>query len=219
MHRSALRLRLCCQSKLHWSLYNPLVRRLSSASTVPVVNSDEQVIEKLEPWQDKSGKALAIKEGDDKGIIVDDLSATLEAHRASNRAAVIRKIILRADDSPGPIRRPLQSEESNNGSEVKHTHKVKQSRPRQIWPADSVQAKERYGKTGTADGFVKKVDAFDYTGVVQWPKQSWKLSHDSDDLLMQRPWLAYMETTSEDCLERYVLETHRKCGSLMNIIA
>lgn len=210
MHRSALRLRFHHQSNLRWYFYNIQARRLSSAGTVPAVNSDKQFIENLEPWQDTSGKALARREKNAKDITVDDLFGTLEAHRASNRAAVIRKIRLRADHFQGPILRPSLGEGGNGGSEVKQTDEAKQNEHWPMWPADSVQAKRRYGKTGTK-GFVKKTDPLEYNGVVQWAKQSWKLRHSSEDLIMERPWLAYMDTTSEDCLERFVLENHRKC--------
>lgn len=179
---------------------------------VPVGSSDKQAIEPLESWQDSSGKALARREKDSKDIIVDDLSATLEAHRASNRAAVIRKIKLRTSDIAGPVLRPLLSTSDDGGGVATEIHEAneeaKEDEPHQMWPADSVQAKERYGKTGSR-GFLKKTDPLEYTGVAQWPKQPWDISHSSKDLPMQRPWLAYMGTTDDDYLERFVLENHR----------
>ena len=205
MHRSALRLRSCCRPRLRRSFYNIHVQRLSSAGNVPAANSDEQAIESLEPWQDFSGKVLARREKDRKNIIVDDLSATLEAHRASNRAAVIRKIQYGTSDLAPPFLRLSLGESGNGGNEAKKTHEASENKPHQTWPADSVQAKERYGKTGSR-GFVKKADPLEYTGVAQWPKQPWKINHSSGDMPMQRPWLAYTETMNEDYRERYVLE-------------
>lgn len=173
---------------------------------MPVAYSDKQVIETLEPWPDSSGKALARRELGAKDIIVDDLAATLEAHRASNRAAVIRKVKPRAIDPAGPILRPLLGMGVDGGSKVKKTHEGKEHEPDQMWPADSVQAKERYGKSGS-NVFVKKTDPLEYTGVAQWPKQPWKIKQGFKDIMsMQRPWLAYMETTNEDYLERLTNE-------------
>ena len=208
MHRSTLRLRPCSLTKPRPFSLNIYSQGLSSAATVPVVSSDQQTVEEsLETWHDKSGKALAIRERDTKDVIVEDLSATLEAHRASNRAAVIRKI--RVQDCQY-LRSSLDN--SDRGSEVEMIHeakeKAKEDEPPQMWPADSIQAKERYGVTGTT-GFFKKTDPLEYTGVAQWPKQPWKIKHSSKDMPMQRPWLAYMGTTNEDYLKRFVLESHR----------
>ena len=182
---------------------------------MPVVTSDEQAVEPLKPWQDSSGKALFRREKDTKDIIVDDLSATLEAHRASNRAAVIRKIGVQKGDLPVPYLRPLL-DKGDGGGEVEETHEVKkeakEDEPHQMWPADSVQAKELYGKTGSR-GYSKSTGSLEYTGATQWPKQPWKISHSSKDMPMQRPWLAYMGATNEDYLERFVLESRRDAVS------
>lgn len=174
---------------------------------MPATKSDKEVLGTLEPWQDGSGKTLARRKKDAKDIIVDDLSATLEAHRASNRAAVIRKVKL---DSDGSIWRPLLGKYSDGRSEAKKTHERKEIEPPRMWPADSVQAKERYGSADSR-GFVKSADPLEYTGVAQWPKKPWKINHSSEDMLMQRPWLVYMESTSEDYLERFVLESREGC--------
>lgn len=182
---------------------------------MPVLSSDKQAVETWEPWQDSSGKELARRERDTKDIIVDDLSATLEAHRVSNRAAVIRKIGVQASDLPESFLRPLL-DKGDGGGEVEEIHEVKEEakedEPHQMWPADSVQAKEIYGKTGSR-GYFKSTDSLEYTGAAQWPKQPWKISHSSKDMPMQRPWLAYMGTTNEDYLERFVLESHRDAVS------
>lgn len=177
---------------------------------MPVVSSDQQAVAPLEPWQDRSGNALAGRKEDTKDVIVEDLSATLEAHRASNRAAVIRKIEVQGSLSPGIYRR-LSLDKGDGGSQNEMIHEAteeaKEDEPPQMWPADSVQAKERYGNTGSI-GFFKRTDPLEYTGVAQWPKQPWKINHSSKDMPMQRPWLVYMGATNEDYLERFVLESH-----------
>lgn len=210
MHRSALRLRSCCKPRLRWCLFNIHVRCLSSAGTVPVANTEKHTIETLEPWQDSSGKTLARREEDTKDIIVDDLSATLEAHRASNRAVTIRKLKLQSNhDSVESVSRPLPRTNGHGDSEAKKTQEGKDYEVHQMWPADSVQAKERYGKTGSR-GFVKSTGPLEYTGVVQWPKQPWHASDSSKNIPMQRPWLAYLDTTNEDYHERFVLASHQR---------
>ena len=182
---------------------------------MPVVTSDKQAVESLEPWQDRGGKVLARREKDTKDIIVDDLSATLEAHRASNRAAVIRKIRVQETDSKENFLR-LLLDKGDRGGEVEEIHEVKEEakkdEPHQMWPADSVQAKEIYGPTGFR-GDLKETDSLEYTGAAQWPKQPWKINRSSQDIPMQRPWLAYMGTTNEDYLERFVLKSHRNVAS------
>lgn len=172
---------------------------------MPGANSDKQAIESSEPWQDSSAKALARREEDAKDIIIDDLSATLEAHRASNRA-VVRKVETRAMDST--IKRPLLDKSGDGGSQVKQTHEGKEDGLHQMWPAYSVQAKERYRKTGSTS-FVKWADSLEYTGATQWAKRPWEISQSSKNMTMQRPWLSYMGTTNEDHRERFVLKSHQ----------
>lgn len=168
-----------------------------------VANSDQQAIETLEPWQDSNGKMLARNEQDVKDIIVDDLSATLEAHRASNRAAVIRKTPT-AGSTTLPFKRLSIQKDSGRGSRVKEKSAQKRSRICQLWPADSVQAKKLYGSTGT-NGFVKKGDQLEYIGTASSLKSSWKYDPGLEHSQMQRPWLAYIRTTSDDKLEQFVL--------------
>ena len=214
MHRPSLRLQSCCQTRLCRCFHNIHSRRDSS---VPVANTDKQAIESLTLWQDSSGKALvrkalARKEEDTKNIFVDDLSATLEAHRASNRAGVIRK--LKSKEPVGnlaaPVLRPLLAKSSCEGSKITETHTVKESGSHQIGRADPVQAQGRCGTIGSR-GRVRKTDPSEYTGVTQWPKQPWEINHSSDDVSLQRPWLAYMETTNERSLQRFVQKSHRGC--------
>ena len=166
---------------------------------MPVVNSDQQALNALEPWKYSGGK-------DAKDVNIDDLSATLEAHRASNRAAVIRKIELDANEIRRHYKRPVLEQDSDGRSEVKNTHKEKEDETHQMWPADSLQAKEKYGKTGCR-GFVKKNDPLEYSGTVQWLKEPWIIPKNCKymQLQLQRPWLAYIETMGEDALERFVL--------------
>ena len=222
MNHSALRLRSRYQSSLRSHFCDIHVQRLSSAGSVPVANSDQQALETLEPWQHSDGKTLARNEQDAKDIVVNDLSATLEAHRASNRAVVIRK--LNSNPPIGlPFKRLSPEEGSGRGSEVKKTHKEKKSKEkkskpdlRQTWPADSVQAKEIYGRIGTkgktgTTGFVKKAGTLEYTGAEAPRKAPWGLSRRSKEKQMDRPWLQYIKTTGDDKPERYDLGSRQGC--------
>lgn len=176
---------------------------------MPLANSDQWATEALEPWQDSDGKALARSEKDAKDIFVDDLSATLEAHRASNRAAVIRKVNVTAVVAPPRFKRPLLERDGNDGSEVNETHEEEKKNIRsQMWPADSVQAKDMKRKRG--DGrFEKKNEALEYTAVAHTPQGPWRIGIPFEGIQIQRPWLAYVETTGEDKLQKFVLRSHQ----------
>ena len=169
---------------------------------MPVANSGQQPIETSEPWQDSDVKTLARNERDAKDIIVDDLSATLKAQRALNRAAVIRKT--RTDGATSlPFKRLLQKD-SGRSRNAKKISAHKTSRICQLWPADSVQAKKLYGRTGTA-GFVQKGAELDYIGTAISPVRPWNIDPGLKHPHRQRPWLSYIKTTSNDKLEQFVL--------------
>ena len=204
MHPSAKRFRFCYQPTLRPNIN---ARHLSSASAASVANHNIHVIETPEPWPDSSGKALSTREEDDRSIIIDDLPAARAAR------PTIRKVKI---DFPGSIEGSLLGKGSGGGSEVKKTHEAK-DRPDQIWPAFSIQAKNLYGKTGSR-GLVRKNDPFEYTGVAQWPSPPWKINQSHKDLLMQRPWLAFLESTNEDHLKRFVPATHQGRHWLIRIL-
>lgn len=170
---------------------------------MPEANSDQQAIETLEPWQDSDIKTLTRNERDAKDIIVDDLSATLEAHRALNRAAVIRKTETDGATSL-PFKRLLLQKDSGRGSKVKEISAHKRLRICQLWPADSVQAKKLYGRTGT-NGFVQKGVELDYIGTAISPERPWNIDPGLKHPQLERPWLAYIKNTSDDKLEQFVL--------------
>ena len=172
---------------------------------MPVVNSDQHPIEALEPWQENAAISLA-KNKDAKDIIVDDLTATLEAHRASNRALSIREVKNAVNRRLG--KRPFDGD-SGAKKIPEEIHEEKEEKLTPMWPLDSVQAKAKYGKIACKT-YYKKGDALEYTGAVAWPQGPWKKTrsfNDTQNTPMKRPWLAYMRTTGEDNLERSVLES------------
>ena len=174
-----------------------------------MVHNNRGAVATLEPWQDSDGKALAKKAKDAKDIDIEDLSATLEAHRASNRAIAIRKIL----DPKDSFRQLSLGGDDHEGSGSDEMSEAKEKKLLRMWPADSVQAKEIKGKIGNRGSrdtrnFIKKSDMGDileYDGHPQQLHKPWKVSKHEEDVELQRPWLAYIETTSEDNLERFVL--------------
>ena len=180
---------------------------------MPVVNSDQHPIETLDPWQENVAISQAKNNQDSKSILVDNLSATREAHRAFNRAAVIRVVKPRDIYTKG-IKRPLVLKQSSDGDKAAEKlhgeiYQEEEGTLLPMWPLDSVQAKAKYGEKGCKT-YNKKRDALEYTGAVVWPQGPWKQTHslhDAQDTPMKRPWLAYMRSTGEDHLERSVLES------------
>ena len=183
---------------------------------MPVVNSDQHAIETLEPWQENAAISLAKNKKDAKDIAIDDLTATLEAHRASNRAPVIRHPKTTVIKTGGLRKGPLFLEQGNDGdSGAEKIHEEireeKEGEVALMWPLDSVQAKAKYGEKG-CKSYYKKGDVLEYIGAVVRPQGPWKQNRslrDTQDTPMKRPWLAYMRTTGEDNLERSVLESRQ----------
>lgn len=218
MHRDAVCLRTCQHARLGIAPYRRNPRLLSNASVENQVDDKGHVIVNPSTWDEEHGRAVRRRPVDSKDVILDDLSATLEAHRSRNSASVIRKM-----DTPSPFSIPFQrlsvgrlaidreeerrrdlldSDPNRNGPKRKTVEL-------QLWPADSVQAQEGYKVGGRKRLRIRRVGISDksvnleYTGVPLHPTHSWTLKVDSLPLL-QRPWLAYLEKKSEDNLERYV---------------
>ena len=215
MYRSTLRPPSCRQSKLLCYFCHIHVRRLANAGSVPVVNSDQHSIEYSEPWQENVAVSLAKIKKVPEDILVDDLDATLEAHRASDRPTFIREVesVPSYDLKP---KRPLRLKQGSDGDgAAKKVHeeidKKKEGPQNPMWPLDSVQAKARYGEKDCKT-YYKKRAALEYTSAVAWCQGPWKQTHSFhkvQDTPMKRPWLAYMRTTGEDSLERCVLESRQ----------
>ncbi|KAL2045230.1 hypothetical protein N7G274_002313 [Stereocaulon virgatum] len=238
MYRCTARLRSWRMSNFDLSLNTSHFQLLSTASTTPSATIKRQFAEGQEPglhdfWKDQDS-------GQTKAIIVDDLSATLEAHRARNRAAVIRKIGPRPDThglfkrplfldagandentihraggevrtANDPVRNELESPVSEDGRAEEQDDLDGQGFPnssatskrkifRLKWPADSVQAKNmKLGKK--REGFTRSVDPSEYFGMKMKIDGQWQYHETTPDEFL-RPWVPYMEGSSEDNLER-----------------
>ena len=164
-------------------------------------------------------------------IIVDDLSATLEAHRARNRTSVIRKqlhdvdtrdlpferLILehtRSDDVGAAYERLREKGDATDQSRhstsrlskpkasVKEIKHRKRSSTRR-WPADTIQGSEEDAKA-IKPGFVRSIDPLEYQGVVMPIKGQWKVL-DINSNIVHTPWLPYVEYGGGDGHERSVM--------------
>ena len=154
-------------------------------------------------------------------IAVNDLQATLEAHRARNRENTIRKILvppLTAKVQPcdwqeelnysGDLKKPLlQETDINANSQSTNEAKKKISLP--LWPADSIQAwrmgaidARRYARTSRS---FRNEEVLEYRGTPQRTKSIWKILPDNEGQIsrrISRPWLGYLEHDSDDPHQR-----------------
>ncbi len=206
-------------------------KRLLNAGAGYQVDDDRNVIEGSSSWEDHHAREVGRRLVTVKDVVIDDLSATLEAHRASNRASVIRKIHLPPDTSEFFFRPTIDGrhevKEVGNerlpegrvpakdgfkrcldGDQAGKTPEGDVAAMR-IWPADSTQAQRAGGGKGwkrvrlrTGNNFVKSTGVLEYTGKSLRPAQAWA---NSTVGIFQRPWLAYMEEHSGDGLKRYVV--------------
>ena len=150
------------------------------------------------PWQKKPKT---------KDIFVDDLYATLEAHRATNRAPVIRKI------ASAPSQNFMQLGLGSPQAPESHTqlpvqgveYNAKEARSsqepmslRQQLALDT----ERLVKENTEVAATKVAD---YTGCYRKIYGHWKIYHDAGLSEMEkRPWLAHTKDFEGDGMSRYL---------------
>lgn len=233
MHRTTLCLRTNRHPRLLRIFHDINLRRDSNAGAVYQVDDDGNVIETLSSWEDHHAREVGRRPVAAQDVVIDDLSATLEAHRASNRASVIRKI-----DAPSSIpsfflrpsidgKRGIKGVPSEvpredldegralaqhifksrvDGDQAEETQSAHEAGIRK-WPADSLQAQEGHGKRvrrKASNDFVKSSGVLEYIGVPFLPTQSWDYVSSSTARL-QRPWLAYLEGNSGDHFERSVV--------------
>ncbi len=169
-------------------------------------------------------------------IFLDDLVATLEAHRDHNRASVIHKFEQNVDEALLPFKRlsldGASSEDAEttyerggdetdtNGrsstsaagpspSEVSVRAYRRRQGPRPLqWPANSVQYVEEGSKTRNT-GFIRSLDPLEYTGAVVPIKKSWKWSG-ANPTMINTPWAPYMEDSTGDNYERSITVESRQ---------
>lgn len=159
---------------------------------------------------------------EDKDIIVDDLAATLLAHRAKNRASLVRRINVDLDYVPTDFRRPsiveqlslnrsrsLKDEKvSHSAFEARRAPKIQRTQGNpdlKVWKNTQTQAKTRASKKGTECRTLRP-PVPEYEGKDIPPCLPWKRR-----LLRRReesPWLALLANTEGDGPTRYDSNFH-----------
>lgn len=192
----------------------------SSAGAVKDTHSRNLSSNGFEPRAALKKQRIKFQRGEDKDIIVDDLAATLLAHRATNRASLVRRINVDLDYVPTDFRRPSIVEQlSLNRSRARKVEKESQSAfgarraPRVQRTQDNLdlkvgknthpQATTRASKKGT-ECRTPRPPVPEYEGKDIPPCLPWKRR-----LLRRReesPWLALVANTEGDGLTRYNLD-------------
>ncbi|KAL8737765.1 MAG: hypothetical protein Q9181_001355 [Wetmoreana brouardii] len=209
---------------LNWSnchLNIRLGRRHDSASAVPPSNGSSSKTE------DRFVPYVKERPEDTKDIYVNDLEATLEAHRATNRARVIRRVYVPTD--PGFLRPDV--EQSNEDAEVDaerqsnrtqsqdfneqaeavvgnpedvneerssfETRKVTSPKLWEFWPAGTIQYQELGGPMQRG----RSRGALEYYASARRPLDTWEVKR-VGSISFRRPWLGHMEDWGGDSLQR-----------------
>ena len=162
-------------------------------------------------WTDTRGNIVKTRVENNEAIIINDLSATLEAHREKNRALTIRKVRC---NPAGDFNHDTSAAEPITSAEeeaVDNTEKNEELlnpidspkerlQPRQVWPPDSSQYKALAGlKPGDKPS---KYQVLEYSPVSLKPSGSWRLTRPVVSDISQWPWLASVESHDGDGHER-----------------
>lgn len=165
---------------------------------------------------------IKFQRGEDKDIIVDDLAATLLAHRATNRTSLVRRINVDLDYVPTDFRRPSiveqlslnrsralkDDKESRSAFEARRAPKIQRTQGDPELKFGKIthrQATTRASKKGTECRTLQP-PVPDYEGKDIPPCLPWKRR-----LLRRReesPWLALLTNTEGDGLTRYNSNLH-----------
>ena len=153
----------------------------------------------------------------DSEIIVDDLTATLQAHRNRNRAAAKYK----AGESLG---RNGKGSESIKLSSLQMEGEVRCESNRRIDDCSAFRDKKSTARSAASVGemdielgkhkelkapqsieMMDESNILEYEGVLQYPKNEWKLQGDEGHNIAT-PWLPYMHNEGESPSEKLCLE-------------
>lgn len=142
-------------------------------------------------------------------IFIDDLYATLEAHRTTNRAAIIRKV-----DSPGPpetTRPEVQTHAGDNkgtaSSPAIHKFlsskgKTPRAKPWHFWPPHSVQYAFFWPESKRK---IPSNSVLEYIPAAFGPTRWWQASASDTSSDCESPWLQHLQTRTGDGLQRYAI--------------
>lgn len=216
-----------------------LFRCTSSVNPLPSRSDQDEGTSNPETKSLQNEKTPSASASGNEHIFISNLKATLEAHRASNRAKIIRKIswdppqkhdLNQATDSPKttePLENPEQETESvgENSSEVSSATDnerrlssmtvlegpVQKTRGenlvRRIMEGDYVY---RNRIKNRKRGLENTPNGKEYEAKALQVKAPWRQVPNKPGQFTwrtYRPWLAYLDSTHQDGLERLVLES------------
>ena len=229
----------CCSARYRstasWAVSKRSLRISSNDSASYQAGSKGQAVEDLFAWEENHAKEVGRRPADDQKVIINDLDATLEAHRAYKTTSAIRKIVpLRTPYSS--IYRPVLQASPDDGKAqiqpLKLSHEIDRNSTesesdsgnleevaedeRPLWLVDSVEADKKHG-----NGFqkhhlkpsVKSEEISECEGIPLDPIKSWELTTVTDPFL-ERPWLVYMNKSKAEGMERFVSSQSLPCIEL-----
>ena len=217
-----------CVSRSGRTRHSRHLSLLSEAANGHSIASPEHAVKTPLSWDESHGKLVGRRPVNSQEILVDDLEGTLEAHRARNRAAVVRKVIQPSDTFNPYLRLQVgdlpqgahQNDRQNNETPASQTPKEKGQSNRNrdklkqklgnehnatfrfSWPADSLQAKQTYKKS-TLNKYIRSTKPLEYTGRTLGMSRQWQLRQDVARYL-KRPWLHYVRLGGDDNQDRFV---------------
>lgn len=177
--------------------------QLLHRQNIGVFTTGHQGFPHFEGWKRHAHSEATIikkKVEDNKDIIVDDLFATLEAHRATNKTKVIRKII-----SPNP-NDCGQTQTAPSPADVKiivpeaRTTSQRDAATNQITVRRQLTGRKQ--KRSNLNNRRLKI-TFGYQGKAREPPQQWQPR--SSKGREQSPWLPLVTDTEGDGLTRYFI--------------
>lgn len=165
---------------------------------------------------------IKFQRGEDRDIIVNDLAATLLAHRAKNKASLVRRINVDLDYVPTDFRRPsiveqLYLNRSRARKDEKYFYSASEGRkvpkidcPRgnphlKVREKTQTQVTARASKKGTESTTIRPLvpehEGKDIAPCLLWKRRLLRRKEES-------PWLALVENTEGDGLTRYDSKLH-----------
>ncbi|KAL8950087.1 MAG: hypothetical protein Q9222_003851 [Ikaeria aurantiellina] len=208
------------------SARNQLRIRRHGCSASTVANISYRESSRQRKGLNHDGDHAESQAGCAQNIFIGDLEATLEAHRAYNRAKVIRRI----DAPPDPrykhilpesyrddanrsskfdtashsleqvaVEKQDEDKEPGFGWEHDPSPKAKEAlKPWDYWPAGSIQHQRfRQSKQAVRSGLI-----LEYHARMMGPTDSWKLKSSNLAQKLRRPWLDHLKERGGDALER-----------------
>ena len=160
-------------------------------------------------WETDHAKRVGRRTVDSKRVNVDNLSETLEAHRAHNRASIIRKIKLPHEPYYQVYRPLFQSSRNSDEGRVKNGKLESRQEESEsgIRLESSADREPNDPPTGHKNKKTESSKTLEYVGKALDPIGTWRLHTEPEsesESVLQRPWLAYLKDSSGDRFLRFV---------------